>query len=137
MKSVIDTNVLMSGIFFKGPPYEILKLWKQKKFVFVISEEVFEEYVRVGKELSKKLKSDDLDQIISLLSMNSIMVKQKKLKEQICTDKNDDIFIACALAGNAGIIISGDKHLLDQNGVFDLEIIKPRVFLAAYFPGVH
>ena len=127
----------MSGIFFKGPPYEILQLWKQKKYVFIISEEVFEEYVRVGNELSKKLKRDDLDQIISLLSMNSVMVKQKKLKEQICTDKDDDKFIACALAGNTRIIVLGDKHLLDQNGVFDLEIIKPREFLMTYFPGVH
>ena len=137
MKVVIDTNVLMSGIFFKGPPYEILQLWKQKKLVFIISEEVFEEYVRVGNELSKKLKSDDLDQIISLLSMNSVMVKQKKLKEQICTDKDDDKFIACALGGNSGIIVSGDKHLLNQNGVFDLEIISPREFLITYFPDAY
>jgi uncharacterized protein len=94
LKVVIDTNVLMSGIFFNGPPYEILRLWLKKKIVFIASEEIFAEYVRVGNQLSKKIKSDDLDPIMTLLSMNSIMVKQKKLKEQVCSDKDDDKFIA-------------------------------------------
>ncbi len=29
MKIVLDTNVLMSGIFFAGPPYEILRAWRE------------------------------------------------------------------------------------------------------------
>jgi len=135
LRVVIDTNVLMSGIFFNGPPHDILQLWEKKKLTFITSEEIFSEYVRVGNELSRKLSSDDLEPIIWLLSVNSIMVKQKKLKQQICTDKDDDKFIACALGGDAGIIISGDKHLLSQNGVFGLEILSPRDFLVAYFSG--
>ena len=28
MRIVMDTNVFVSGIFFRGPPYQILKAWR-------------------------------------------------------------------------------------------------------------
>lgn len=31
MKIVLDTNVLVSGIFFSGPPYQILEAWRDNK----------------------------------------------------------------------------------------------------------
>jgi predicted nucleic acid-binding protein len=31
MKIVIDTNVILSGIFWKGPPEKILRLWDKMK----------------------------------------------------------------------------------------------------------
>jgi predicted nucleic acid-binding protein len=34
MKVVHDTNVFISGVFFGGPPYQILKAWRTpRKFV--------------------------------------------------------------------------------------------------------
>jgi len=30
MKVTLDTDVLVSGIFFRGPPFEILKIWKNE-----------------------------------------------------------------------------------------------------------
>jgi len=32
LKIILDTNVIVSGIFFSGPPYEILKAWRNGKF---------------------------------------------------------------------------------------------------------
>ena len=43
MKIVLDTNVLISGIFFSGPPYQILKAWRQGKMSFVVAEEILSE----------------------------------------------------------------------------------------------
>ena len=37
MKIVLDTNVFISGIFFSGPPAQILKAWKDKKIRIVLS----------------------------------------------------------------------------------------------------
>ena len=31
MKIVLDTNVLISGIFFLGPLYQIIKAWQEGK----------------------------------------------------------------------------------------------------------
>lgn len=59
MKVILDTNVLISGIFFNGPPYQILSAWRDGKIKFVISPEILEEYERVGEELSSKNPSVD------------------------------------------------------------------------------
>ncbi len=31
MKVVLDTNVFISGVFWKGPPHAILELWAKDK----------------------------------------------------------------------------------------------------------
>ena len=50
----------------------------------------------------------------------------------VCNDADDDKFLACALAAGAGIVVSGDKHLLDANGYRGIEIIRPRPFVQRY-----
>lgn len=32
MKAVIDTNVFVSGVFWKGPPREVLAAWEKYAF---------------------------------------------------------------------------------------------------------
>lgn len=45
-------------------------------------------------------------------------------------DPRDDPYLACALAGEAGFIISRDPHLLDLQQPFGIEIVTPRAFLS-------
>lgn len=51
MKVVLDTNVLISGIFWKGTPRKILDEWSKGKFQLVVTPNIFTEYQRVGEEL--------------------------------------------------------------------------------------
>jgi uncharacterized protein len=53
MKIILDTNVLLSGIFFNGPPYLILIAWREGKIELAISREIFEEYRRTADLLAK------------------------------------------------------------------------------------
>ena len=46
MKIVLDTNVLVSGIFFAGPPAEILAACEAGRVTLVLTPEVVEEYRR-------------------------------------------------------------------------------------------
>ena len=48
MRIVLDTNVFISGIFFSGPPSQILKAWKDTKIQIVLSKEILIEYQRIG-----------------------------------------------------------------------------------------
>ena len=43
--------------------------------------------------------------------------------------KDDETFLACALASGAGIIVSGDKHLLSVSGYRGIEVLRPRAFV--------
>lgn len=38
LKVVMDTNVFVSGVFFNGPPYQILKAWQEGEFELVVSQ---------------------------------------------------------------------------------------------------
>ena len=55
MKVVLDTNVLVSGIFFFGPPATILKSWSRGKIRLMVSPEILDEYRRVSEEVSGKV----------------------------------------------------------------------------------
>ena len=48
MRVVIDTNVFVSGVFWKGPPAEILRAWRAGRIEIVLSPEILDEYRRVG-----------------------------------------------------------------------------------------
>ncbi len=129
MKVVIDTNVFISGVFFSGPPYQILKAWSDGKVQLVVSEKIFEEYVRVGEILSQKFPRIQLVPILELLTVGANFVIAEDLPEPVCADSDEDKILECALAGKAKILVSGDKHLLNVSGYRGLEIVTPRQFV--------
>ncbi len=129
MKIILDTNVLISGIFFSGPPSQILKAWQKGKIQIAISKEILSEYHRVAEELSKKFPSVDISQILELFTVHAEMVNTQELEVLVCEDPDDNMFISCALGSKSKIIVSGDKHLLKISGYQEIEVLKPRVFI--------
>lgn len=132
MRAVVDTNVLISGIFFAGPPHEILEAWVNETLDFVVTTEILDEYQRVVEELSSQYPAIDAGQILDLLVVNTFICAPVALVEPVCEDPDDDKFIACALGGGANIIISGDKHLLGVSGFQGIEVLRPRDFIDEY-----
>ncbi|MCG6908697.1 MAG: putative toxin-antitoxin system toxin component, PIN family [Deltaproteobacteria bacterium] len=132
MRIVLDTNVFISGVFFSGPPYDILKAWIDERIQIVISSEILQEYQRVGEELQYRYPEIKIIPILKSFSKNAILISAPSLPHQVCVDPDDDKFLACAVAGNAELIISGDRHLLDINDFQSIKIIKPRMFLDEY-----
>jgi predicted nucleic acid-binding protein len=53
VKAILDTNVPISGIFWKGTPSEILKAWQEQRFGLAISPPILDEYRRVLEEMTK------------------------------------------------------------------------------------
>jgi len=60
MKTVRYTNVFISGIFFSGPPSQILQAWKNKKLRILLSQDILDEYHRVAESLSSKYPTIDI-----------------------------------------------------------------------------
>jgi putative PIN family toxin of toxin-antitoxin system len=129
MKVVVDTNVVISGVFFGGMPSRVLEAWRDGEFDLVVSPEVLEEYRRVGEELTARFPGVSLAPFLALLVMNAEIVEAPGLSDQVSRDRDDDKFIACALAANCQTIISGDKDLLEVTGYQGLKVVAPRVFL--------
>ena len=128
MRIILDTNVLVSGIFFSGPPFRILKAWRDQRLQLVVSTDILNEYQRVATILGEKYPQVDIRPVLELLTVNSEIITAPPLAEPVSVDPDDDMFIACALAGNAKLIVSGDKDLLDINGYQDIKVLKPRQF---------
>lgn len=132
LKVVIDTNVFVSGVFFSGPPYRVLEAWQSGRFELAVSQEILDEYRRVGEILAEERPAIDLNPILNFVIDHAKVYRPARLKERVCEDPDDDKFIACALASGCGVIISGDKHLLKVSGYHGIEVLKPREFLDQY-----
>ena len=88
-----------------------------------------DEYKRVSDILANQFPAIDLNPILNYLIVNAEMITPSSLNETICDDPDDDKFIACAIACNCKIIVSGDKHLLRISGYKNIEVQKPREFI--------
>jgi putative PIN family toxin of toxin-antitoxin system len=132
MKVVLDTNVFISGVFFSGPPYEILNAWRHRKVDLVVSPDILDEYRRVGEQIAKRYPGVDLAPFLELLSIKARTVEPPPLDEIVCSDPDDDKFIACALASKTKFICSGDKALLRASGYQGVTILKPKDFIDSY-----
>jgi putative PIN family toxin of toxin-antitoxin system len=132
LKVVMDTNVFVSGVFFSGPPYQILKAWQSGDFELVVSQEILDEYQRVGEILAEERPTVDLNPILNFVLEHAKVYESAALNEPVCEDPDDDKFFACALAGGSKLIISGDKHLLKVSGYQGIQVLKPREFVDMY-----
>jgi len=129
VKVILDTNVFISGIFYSGPPNQILNAWRDGKIQLVISHDILREYLRVGEIFADKFPSIDLQPILDLVTIEAELHVVEDLSERVCSDPDDDKFLACAIASGSKIIVSGDKHLVKVSGFHGIEILKPHEFI--------
>lgn len=97
----------------------------------VISQDILDEYSRIGEILSSRFPAIDLWPIIKLVTAKA-EIFTSRTPEQVCDDPDDDKFIACAIKAKCKIIVSGDKHLLKVSGFKGINVVKPREFVDKY-----
>ncbi len=129
MRIVLDTNVLMSGIFFSGPPYRILQAWRDRKPELAVCLEILAEYRQVADRLRQRYRSIDISTLIDLVAVHSHVVQTAPLPKPVCDDPKDDMFLACALAAGTRIVVSGDRHLLAVSGWAGIQVLRPKAFV--------
>jgi putative PIN family toxin of toxin-antitoxin system len=129
VRVVLDTNVLISGVFFGGPPGSVLELWREGAIQIVLSPEIFDEYSRVGARLGETYAGMDVGPFLQLLAAKSDMVRVPPLQEGITDDPDDDKFFACARAAGVELIISGDSHLKNASGWQNIQVVTPAAFV--------
>lgn len=132
MRVILDTNVFVSGVFFSGPPFRILEAWRDRRLQLIASQEILEEYQRVGETLAEQFPGVNLQPIIDLVTTNAEIFPNQVLPESVCEDPDDDKFLACALISRCKMIVSGDRHLLKVSGFRGIKVVKPRQFISEY-----
>lgn len=129
MKVVLDTNIFISGIFWKGKCNEIINLWRNDKFTLVTSLEIISELIDVLNDFKIKLTEDLIRDWRDLIIKNSNIVEIRGNINLIKEDPDDNMFIETALEGKADYIISQDNHLLNIKEYSGIKIINPEEFL--------
>ncbi len=129
---VLDTNVLVSGIFFAGAPLEILERRERGEFAIAVSSAILDEYQRVIQRLQSKYDLDAGAPILDVIRVKAITVADAELPARVCEDASDDKFLACAIEARAALVVSGDRLLLRTSGYSGVAIVRPRTFLDEY-----
>ena len=132
-RAVLDTNVVISALLFKGEASNLHALWKKKTFAIVASKEIMEEYIRVLAYPKFNLTEREIKDIIQgeLLPFIEPVAATGKLKG-VCVDPDDDKFLACAESGKADAIVSGDTHLLRLKKFKGCPIVTVEKFLKKF-----
>ncbi|MEN8802256.1 MAG: putative toxin-antitoxin system toxin component, PIN family [Thiogranum sp.] len=130
MKVVLDTNVLISGIYFGGIPGKILQAWGTRRFQLLVSTEILQEYLNVAERLADRYAGVEYESILGLIIQNAELVQPSDLPEPVSTDPDDDKFLACAIAGDSTTIVSGDSDLINVSGYCGIKVLTPKAFVS-------
>jgi putative PIN family toxin of toxin-antitoxin system len=134
MRIVLDTNTLVSGILTPGPPRRLVDAAKAQTFQFCTSETLLAELLDVlsrNKFAARIHKAGLAPQgIVDDLRRIALVVSPLAVPRIVPNDPDDDHVLACAIAAQADIIVSGDKHLLDLKNCAQIPIIKATEALA-------
>ena len=134
MKVVLDTNVWLSAIFWKGEASKIIETLINKKINILISESILSEIVEVlNKEEKFKIFIEDrkqkIEDLIRTVLSFSTLIKTKSKFELIKEHPKDNIILEAAFDGKADHIISYDKHILNMIEFRNIKILKPEDFI--------
>jgi len=128
IKIVLDTNVFISALFWRGTPYQIFKRILEGAFLNFTSPQILEELKR--RLLDKfKLPPEKVKEFLEIIVFNSQIVSPKKKLNIVKKDPSDNKIIECALEAKASFIISEDEHLLEIKESQGIKIISPKEFL--------
>lgn len=140
IKVVVDTNVLISGLFGikNSPSASVLNAIRSQRIILVTSPFILEEVVEVinrekvikRTKMSTKERMDFIDKLIE----RSDITTGIQLFQVISRDIKDDKFLACAVEARADYIVTGDKDLLALGEYKGIKIITPREFMR--IPGI-
>ena len=131
---VLDTNVLISGLFFgEGAPRTIIRQCEKGLIELVLSRDIYDEYVRVIERLTTGYSEEELLELFRRITRYSLIVEDvPTFSEPISRDLDDDKFFACAVHAGIHIIVSGDRDLLDIADFKGVRVVTPRQFCDDY-----
>ena len=128
-KVVIDTNVFVSGIHWKGFSEKILVSWNCEKFILITSEPLLEELFRILRSFKIPLPEEKLTWWENTIRREGCVVTPTCQVDIIKDDPSDNKFLEAAIEGNASYIVSQDKQLLKIKEYSGIKIVKPEEFL--------
>lgn len=129
LTACLDSNVLISGIAFRGIPLRLIERALRRDFQLITGVIILEEVRRnlVGK---LNVDSDKVNALLEdILAVSSAFVPSGKYR--YIDHEADNLILEISLMGGADVLVTGDRrHLLPLNPFMGLAIEPPSKFLA-------
>ncbi len=132
MRVVLDTNIIISALVFNsGQLVWIRQTWINQSITPLVNKVCVEELLRALTYPKFKLSPQEIESLLGEYLPHTITIEStRKPGKKIphCKDPHDQKFLELAYAGNAELLITGDKALLDLQGKTPFEILTPAEF---------
>lgn len=117
MRIILDTNVVMSALLWRGTPHQLLVRLRQREEVQLYSSAALLEEladVMTRPSATKRLAINNQQAHAVLLDYVAAVeiMDAPPLPQPVCRDPDDDAVLALALAAAADLVVSGDQDLL-------------------------
>jgi len=127
IRIVPDTNVLISAIFWRGKPYEVIRGGIEGRYTLVTSKEILEELIE---RLKNKFSFPDEEILFYVdIIFTYFHMIQKTSTFSVVRDKSDNKIIETAVDGKADYIVTGDPDLIVLKEHDGIKIVTPGEFL--------
>lgn len=132
MRVVLDTNVFISALLFRGPVAAVHAAWTAGRFAPLISRSVLDEYTRVLACPKFSLTEEEVGWLIrnELLRWAEPVTVTSRVAA-VRNDPADNRFLELAIDGRADLVASGDAHLLGLQSWKGVPIVTVRRLLEA------
>jgi len=116
MRLVLDTNVVVAGLLWHGTPRTLMELAFDDTVMLYSSPVLVEElrhtlaYRKFAARIA--LYQTSVDELTAQYAALVSLVTPAAITPTVLRDPDDDAVLACALAAQADLIVSGDKDLL-------------------------
>jgi putative PIN family toxin of toxin-antitoxin system len=130
MRAVADSNVVVSGLLWRGPSRDLLDRAHRGDLELFTSPALLLELQDVlhRRKFSRRFKLARVkpQQLIVGYANLATLVAPTSIDPVVAADPDDDEVLACAVAATVGWIVSGDRHLLDLQEYQGIRILTPR-----------
>lgn len=125
---VLDTNVLVSAALSDGPPYELLSLAEDGELEVVASPAILNELRDVLRRDRLPFTDSDVDAFVGKVVDVCTVVEPDVEVSVVADDPDDDAIVECAVAADAGCIVSGDSYLLELGSYERIPVRSPATY---------
>lgn len=127
MTIVLDTNVVISGVFFGGYPQRVLRAVVDGSVFASATAGMIDEFEEITREMVER-KQGHIRKDILMPLIDKLVLIEPRTELHMCRDPDDDLFLAFAVDAKAVYIVSGDKDLLVLERYQDIEILTAKEF---------
>jgi len=116
MKVVFDTNTVVSALLFKDGRLGWLRShWRNSEIIPLVSRDTADELIRVLAYPKFQLDKSEIEILLGeyLPYVESVDMSGRGRTPR-CPDPNDQIFVDLAVRGDADVLVTGDKALLEM-----------------------